>query len=143
MHTACKPSCARSPLLPPATDLPPRTVYGQAARQAREQLGIDSAPTPVVILRAAPVGFRVDGYTSRAATISIWRVGLVGSGATVTPQQSWRTETVSLVWLNRTWRVASLASSPGPTPQLNTAASTAADLFVSVPRYQEFSRVDP
>ena len=99
-------------------------AYVAAAEQARTQLGVGTAPEPVVILRASPVGYRVDRFTPAAATVAIWRVGIVGSGATAEPQQSWRTETVSLVWEKKTWKVAALRSEPGPTPPLPTSAAT-------------------
>jgi hypothetical protein len=119
-------------------------AYVQAAVQAREQLGVGTIPAPVVILRAAPVGYRVESFRARAATIAIWRVGVVGSGAGAEPEQSWRTERVSLVWEHGVWKVASLASEPGPTPPLvAAAASTPAELFASIQRFEEFSRVDP
>jgi hypothetical protein len=74
----------------------------------------------------------------------IWRVGIVGSGATVQPQQSWRTETVSLVRESGDWKVAAFASEPGPTPPLTAPApSTVGDLFTSIPRFEEFSRSEP
>jgi hypothetical protein len=91
-------------------------AYEQGAAQARARLAADSVPAPVVILRAALVGYRIDRFTPSAATVAVWRVGIVGSGATVPPQQSWRTETVSLVWERGAWKVASFASAPGPTP---------------------------
>jgi len=120
-------------------------AYVAAAEQAREQLGIGTAPGPVVILRASPVGYRVDRFAPTAVTVSIWRVGIVGSGATAEPQQSWRTETVSLVWENETWKVAALRSEPGPTPPLPSSAamSEAADLFASIPEFEEFARELP
>ncbi len=120
-------------------------AYGQAAAQLREQLGVGTAPEPVVLVRSAPVGYRVDEFTPRSATISVWRVGIVGSGATVEPQQSWRTETASLVWEKGAWKVASLRSEPGPTPPLGASAlpSSAGELFASVPAFQEFTRAFP
>ena len=120
-----------------------RRAYEQAAVQTREQLGADTSPEPVVIVRAAPVGYRVEQFSPDATTISIWRVGIVGSGATVEPQQSWRTETVSLVWEDGRWKVAALRSSPGPTPPLGTAPATGADLFTSIPRFEEFDAAVP
>jgi hypothetical protein len=119
------------------------TAYRQAANAAREQLGVGAPPEPVVILRTAPIGYRIDAFSRAAATISIWRVGIVGSGATVEPQQSWRTETVSLVWENGDWKVAALRSSPGPTPPLGTPAATPTDLFTSIPTFAEFERAIP
>jgi hypothetical protein len=120
-------------------------AYEQGAAQARARLAADSVPAPVVILRAALVGYRIDSFTPSAATVAVWRVGIVGSGATVPPQQSWRTETVSLVWEHRAWKVASYASAPGPTPPLPTVvgATTAGDLFAEIPRFREFSHALP
>ena len=101
-------------------------------------------PAPVVIVRAAPVGYRVDGFNPRAATILVWRVGIVGSGADAELEQSWRTERVSVVWEHGDWKVAALATEAGPTPPLvTTAVSTPSELFASIPRFEEFSRVDP
>jgi hypothetical protein len=120
-------------------------AYKQGAAQARARLATDSVPAPVVILRAALVGYRIDSFTPSAATVAVWRVGIVGSGATVPPQQSWRTETVSLVWEHGAWKVTSFASAPGPTPPLPTVseATAAGDLFTEVARFREFSRAVP
>ncbi len=119
-------------------------AYEQVASQAKQRLGVGSVPAPIIIVRAAPVGYRVERYASGVATVSIWRVGIVGSGASVQPQQSWRTETVSLVWEDGGWKVAAFASVPGPTPPLGgSAVSTPGDLFASVPRFREFARADP
>jgi hypothetical protein len=115
-------------------------AYAAAATQLRQQLGIGTVPEPVVVVRAAPVGYRVAGYAPDAATVSIWRVGVVSSGATVEPQQSWRTETVALVWEGGTWKIASLRSAPGPTPPLAGAPTPPAQLFASVPEFEEFGR---
>jgi hypothetical protein len=121
------------------------TAYEQAAAQARERLSLGTVPTPVVILRAAPVGYRVDSYSPRSATISIWRVGIIGSGASVDPQQSWATETVTLVWESGRWKVAGFSSSPGPTPPLPTgaAATPRGELFRTVPGLEEFASAAP
>jgi hypothetical protein len=120
-------------------------AYEQGAAQARARLAADSVPAPVVIVRAALVGYRIDSFTPSAATVAVWRVGIVGSGATVQPQQSWRTETVSLVWEHGAWKVESFASAPGPTPPLSTVAgaTAAGDLFTEIPRFREFTHALP
>jgi hypothetical protein len=120
------------------------TAYEQAASQVREQLGLDTDPKPVVIVRAGMLGYRVDEFSLEKTTVAVWRVGIVGSGANVDPQQSWRTETVSLVWQAGAWKVAALASEPGPTPPLETTdTSTPAELFTSVPRFTDFAHAAP
>ena len=79
------------------------------------------------------------------ATVAVWYLGIVGSGATVEPQQSWRTQTVSLVWERGRWKVSSFASAPGPTPPLSTSepGESAGDLFGAIARFEEFDRALP
>lgn len=114
-------------------------AFEEASAQARAKLGADTVPRPVIILRTVPVGYRVDRYSPDDATVAVWYVGVVGSGATVQPQQSWRTEAVSLVWENSAWKVASFASSVGPTPALSTDFDKPSALFASIPRFREFA----
>jgi hypothetical protein len=118
-------------------------AYRAAAVQVDAQLGLGTVPAPVVIVRAVPVGYRLDRFGGGRAVVSVWRVGIVGSGATVAPEQSWRTETVSLVW-EHGWRITSLASDPGPTPPLaGSTVSTPGELFASIPEFETFSHVRP
>ena len=105
-----------------------------SAEALRAKLGADTVPRPVIVLRSVPVGYRVERFSSADATIAIWYVGIVGSGATVQPQQSWRTQVVSLVWEAGAWKVSSFASSSGPTPPLSAveAAYVPGDLFAAI-----------
>jgi hypothetical protein len=118
-------------------------AYQTAADRAREQLGVGDASSPSVVLRAASVGYRVDGFQPNAATVSVWRVGIVGSSASIPPRQSWRTETVSLVWEDGTWKIDAVRSSPGPTPPLTGTLTDGADLAAAIPTFKEFSRELP
>ena len=114
-------------------------AFAEASSQTRTRLGADTVPQPVIVLRAAPVGYRVERYSPAAATIAVWYVGIVGSGATVQPQQSWRTETVGLVWQRGAWKVESFASTPGPTPALAPADSEpSGELFAAIPSFRDF-----
>jgi hypothetical protein len=114
-------------------------AYAAAAEQARERLGLATATQPVFV-RSTPVGYRVDGFQPDAATVSIWRVGIIGGGATTEPRQSWRTETLSLVWEDGTWRIDALRSTPGPTPPLSGPAVTPpAELAATIPGFQEYA----
>lgn len=120
-------------------------AFAMASAQTRAKLGADTAPEPVIVLRSMPVGYRVERFSPDEATVSIWYVGIVGSGATVYPQQSWRTQLVELVWEAGAWKVSSFASSPGPTPPLpsNENAAEPGELFAAIPRFQEFERALP
>jgi len=115
-------------------------AFEEASAQTRAKLGADTVPRPVIVLRATPVGYRIDHYSSAEATIAVWYVGIVGSGATVQPQQSWRTQTVGLVWENDGWKVSTFASSLGPTPPLaRPEAEAPGALFAAIPRFHEFT----
>jgi hypothetical protein len=120
-------------------------AFDQASAQTRAKLGADTVPKPVIVLRSIPIGYRVERYSAGAATIAVWYVGIVGSGATVQPQQSWRTQIVTLVWEGGAWKVASFESSAGPTPPLSTAeiAEPSGELFAAIPRFEEFDRAEP
>ena len=114
-------------------------AFAEASSQTRTRLGADTVPRPVILLRAAPVGYRVERYSPAAATIAVWYVGIVGSGAIVQPQQSWRTETVELVWERGAWKVDSFASTVGPTPALTASDSEpSGELFTTIPSFREF-----
>ena len=118
-------------------------AYVLAAAQARERLDAGTSSAPVV-LRTTPVGYRLDGFQRRVATVSIWRVGIVGNELSVEPRQSWRTETVSLVWEDGTWKLDAVRSSPGPTPPLaGPAATPPSDLVAAIPTFDEFTHGVP
>lgn len=120
-------------------------AFAEANAQIRAKLGADTTPQPVIVLRSVPVGYRIERFSLDEATIAIWYVGIVASGATVDPQQSWRTQLVSLVWERRAWKVSSFESSPGPTPPLSTAEipQDPTELFVAIPRFEAFEHAEP
>lgn len=116
--------------------------YRQGAALLRDRLAIDSVPRPVYFVRTAPVGYRIERYSADAATVAIWNVGVIGSGASVQPQQAWSTQHVTLRWENGAWKVTGFRSEPGPTPPLGSAeaAAGAGELFETVPTFSGFSR---
>ncbi len=120
-------------------------AFNEASIQMRTKLGAATVPQPVIVLRSLPIGYRVERFSKAQARVSVWYVGIVGSGATVEPQQSWRTQVVDLVWEGGAWKVDSFASSPGPTPPLSATEATAqpGDLFAAIPRFEEFRRAEP
>lgn len=122
-----------------------REAFEQAGARLRDQLGADTVPKPVVLLRTFAIGYRLERYSPDRATVAVWNVGVVGSGATVQPQQSWRTQHVSLVWEHGAWKVAGFESERGPTPPLMNAeaADSAAELFTRIPQFEGFHRATP
>ncbi len=120
-------------------------AFTEASAQTRAKLGADTAPQPVIVLRSVPVGYQVERFSLDEATVAVWYVGIVASGATVDPQQSWRTQVVALVWERGQWKVSSFESSPGPTPPLSTAevAQAPGELFAAIPRFEEFEHAGP
>jgi hypothetical protein len=120
-------------------------AFNQASALTRAKLGADTIPKPAIVLRSVPVGYRIERFSGDKATIAVWYVGIVGSGATVEPQQSWRTQIVTVVWENQAWKVSSFASSPGPTPPLSAAAvaQPPGELFATIPHFEEFGHAEP
>lgn len=118
------------------------TAYLGASRETRRRLGVTQA-NPAVFLRVMPVGYRQAAFTSTNAQVLVWRVGVVGGGSAIQPQQVWTTETVDLVWEDGAWKVDDLRSAPGPTPPLAAAASPTGELFATVPAFREFTGVQP
>jgi hypothetical protein len=120
-------------------------AFNEAGAETRAKLGADTAPRPVIVLRSVPVGYRIEQFTTTKATVAVWYVGIVGSGATVQPQQSWRTQIVSLVWEDGAWKVSAFESSSGPTPPLSTTevAEPPGELFATIPHFEEFTHAEP
>jgi hypothetical protein len=73
------------------------------------------AVTPVVV-RPAFLGYRVDRFAARGASVSVWGMALFGSGA-YEPVSQWATSSLDLVWERGTWKVASIRNRPGPSPR--------------------------
>ncbi len=69
-----------------------------------------------LVLRAAPLGYRLDRYTDDEAVVSVWAVA-TGVGTPQLPMTTaWGTERLTLRWVNGDWRVAAITSESGPRP---------------------------
>lgn len=88
-----------------------------------------------VVLRMAPVGYRVEAFSPQRATVAVWQVTLIGSTERE-PIAAWATSRAELVWSGGRWRVERFgADTPGPTPAVTApAASTGAAEFVALAR---------
>jgi hypothetical protein len=122
-----------------------QTAYTQAESGLRTKFGLSGEPKPVVIVRTVPLGYHVESFTRKRAVVSVWTLAVLGSGATFDPVASWRTQTVTLVWENEGWKVASFGSTNGPTPGLAAGQQPSAptDLFTSIPTMREYADVAP
>jgi hypothetical protein len=120
-------------------------AYAEAATSAQIRLGLNGQPKPIVILRSAPVGYRIERFSPNRAVVAVWDVGVVGSGANIDPQASWRTEHVTLIWDGGIWKAAEFRSASGPTPPLaeGDPETPPADLFASVPALRTYGDVRP
>jgi hypothetical protein len=67
------------------------------------------------VLRGAPLGYRIDRYTTAAASVAIWSVAIAGAYGE-RAQSQWRTLVVDLKWTPRGWRVTNGGGVDGPTP---------------------------
>lgn len=65
-----------------------------------------------------PVRYRVRSYSSDETTIDIWGVVLASGQKVGGVEESWVTATLTLVWVDSTWKVADQSSKGGPTPEL-------------------------
>jgi hypothetical protein len=80
------------------------------------------------VLRGAPLGYRVERFSLRAARVAIWSVAIAGS-PDFEPEAQWRTLAIDLVWTRGGWRVGGGSGVAGPDPstpvrELATQASS-------------------
>jgi hypothetical protein len=112
--------------------------------QALQTLGVGTSPAPQLIVRSAPLGYRIDTYSPDEATVSIWSVGLVGSSTTRPPDASWSTTTITLDW-SGDWRMSGYRTTSGPVPpdSASQVPSLPSDLFSASPQFKGFAYVHP
>ncbi len=113
--------------------------------QALQNLGVGSSPAPQLIVRSAPLGYRIDSYSPAHGSISVWSVGVVGSSTTRPPDASWSTTTITLEWQGGDWRMSGYRTNAGPVPpdSASQVPSIPADLFAASPQFKGFAYVHP
>lgn len=76
------------------------------------------------LLRTVLLGYRVEAYDGRAASLAIWKVVIAGAAAGGV-LAVFDTTRLTLRWTARGWRVAAFgADVPGPTPDLPRSTQT-------------------
>jgi hypothetical protein len=120
-------------------------TFDQAVARLRSGLGVaGAAPDAQVLLRATPVGWRVEEYSDRAAKVAIWVTSVGGSiGGTDGPvpiREGWGTTTVELRWAGGDWKQVDSTTTDGPVPIADVAPPTAAPELVSkASEFKEFT----
>jgi hypothetical protein len=120
-------------------------TFDQAVLSLRQGLGVgDSAGGGArVLLRATPVGWRVEDYRDGAATVAIWSTSVGGSiGGTVPApiREGWGTTTVVLRWVGGDWKQVASTTTDGPVPIADVAPPTAAgELVDQASEFKEFT----
>lgn len=86
-------------------------------------LGVTTQTAPDMVMRSAPLGTRVDAYTTETATVDVWMSEVVGVPRDNSPMPvsaTWSTYTLILQWQSGDWKAAAIKRSDGPTPLVAT-----------------------
>jgi hypothetical protein len=120
--------------------------FDQAVASLRQGLGVTGAAADEaqVLLRATPVGWRVEEYSDRAARVAIWVTSVGGSiGGAEGPvpiREGWGTTTVELRWVGGDWKQVDSTTTDGPVPIADVSPPTAAPELVSkANEFKEFT----
>jgi hypothetical protein len=120
--------------------------FDQAVASLRKGLGVTGANAGEVqvLMRAHPVGWRVEDYGDGAAKVDIWVSGLTGSvggaGGPVPITEGWGTTTVQLRWVKNDWKQVDSTTVDGPVPIADVSPPTPApELVDKASQFKEFT----
>ncbi|HEX7148273.1 MAG TPA: hypothetical protein VF512_12230 [Actinomycetota bacterium] len=120
-------------------------TFDQAVVSLRQGLGVTGAADDgtQVLLRATPVGWRVESYDNGAAKVAIWVTsvgGSIGGKVPVPIREGWGTTTVTLRWAGGDWKQVESTTTDGPVPIADVAPPTAApELVDKANEFKEFT----
>jgi hypothetical protein len=140
-----KRRAAIAALAAPAARARLQKTFDQAVVPLRQGLGVgDTANDGTrVLLRATPVGWRVEDFSDDRAKVAIWVTSVGGSiGGTVAApiREGWGTTTVELRWVGDDWKLAESTTTDGPVPIADVAPPTAAgELVDKASEFKEFT----
>jgi hypothetical protein len=69
------------------------------------------------VLRAAPIGYRIESLDATRASVAVWMVALAG-GPLLEPVAQWRLLTIELRWTAQGWKVSGGHGARGPSPRM-------------------------
>jgi hypothetical protein len=122
-----------------------QTSFDQAVVSLRQGLGVTAGADDgtQVLLRATPVGWRVQRYDNGAAKVAIWVTsvgGSIGGKVPVPIREGWGTTTVTLRWAGGDWKQVESTTTDGPVPIADVAPPTAApELVDKANEFKEFT----
>jgi hypothetical protein len=119
--------------------------FDQAVASLRKGLGVTGANAGdvQVLMRAHPVGWRVEDYGNGAAKVAIWVSGLSGSVGGTEPvpiREGWGTTTVHLRWVKNDWKQVDSTTVDGPVPIADVSPPTPSpELVDKASQFKEFT----
>jgi hypothetical protein len=121
-------------------------TFDQAVASLRKGLGVtaENAGSVKVLMRAHPVGWKVDDYGNGTAKVAIWVTGVTGSiggtGPPVPIREGWGTTTARLRWVKGDWKLVDSTTVDGPLPIADVSPPTPAPELVSkASEFKEFT----
>jgi hypothetical protein len=120
-------------------------TFDQAVVSLRQGLGVGdgASDSAQVLLRATPVGWRVERYDNETAKVALWVTSVGGSigGTVLAPiREGWGTTTVELRWVDGDWKQVASTTTDGPVPIADVAPPTAAgELVDQANAFKEFT----
>ena len=121
-------------------------TFDQAVASLRLGLGVTGAAAKdaQVLLRATPVGWRVEAYDNGTARVAIWVTSVGGSvggaNGAVPVREAWGTTTVDLRWAGGDWKQVDSTTVDGPVPIADVAPPTATpELLGKANEFKEFT----
>jgi hypothetical protein len=121
-------------------------AFDQAVALLTKGLGVGQAGAKdgTVLLRAVPVGWRLEAYTGDRAKVAIWVTSVIGAlggpPQGVPVREAWGTTTVELRWVDGDWKLLNTTTTDGPVPIADTATPTAASQLIPEARdFKEFT----
>jgi hypothetical protein len=129
-------------LAAPETLARQQRAFDQAVASLGKGLGVSdgAAQDGSVLLRAVPVGWRLEEYTGNRATVAIWITSILGAlggpPEGVPVREAWGTTTIKLRWVDGDWKQLQSTTTDGPVPIADSATPTEASQLI--PEAQEF-----
>jgi hypothetical protein len=83
-------------------------------------IGVGAREGLQTLFVSVPVGYRVESYSRREATVLTWGFTLLGNAGAVEPGAYFGLAHTDLVWSGGDWKIGRVRSGFGPTPKIET-----------------------